>query len=88
VAGDLDGGGWAAGAATSDLELRAREVELRWRAGVVDTELLDAEQVLSCRDLAGDSDRVSCAQIPLGLSRGEVRANLLDLDYYRSVNIS
>jgi hypothetical protein len=47
VSRDLDGGGRAAGATSSDLDLGARDVELRRRAGVVDAELLDAEEVLA-----------------------------------------
>jgi hypothetical protein len=51
VSRDLGGRRGLAAAATSDLELGARDVELRWAAGVVDTELLDTEEVLSSGDL-------------------------------------
>jgi hypothetical protein len=58
VAGDLGGRRRPAGAATSDLELSARDVELGRAAGVVDTELLDAKEVLSSGDLGGDGGGV------------------------------
>jgi hypothetical protein len=58
VARNLDDGGRGARSSTSDLELCARQVELRWRSRVVNTELLDAEKVLSSRDLARNCDRV------------------------------
>ena len=58
VAGDLSSGRGLSGAAASDLDLSARDVELGRAAGVVDTELLDAEEVLSSGDLGGDSGGV------------------------------
>lgn len=58
VTGDLDGRGWVARASTGDLDLRARDVELWGRSGVVDAELLNAEQVLSSSDLRWDGDGV------------------------------
>lgn len=58
VSWDLDSGAWVARATSGNLELRARDVELRWRAGVVDTELLDAQEVLAGADLAGNCDGV------------------------------
>lgn len=56
VARDLRNGRRVARATTGDLELSAGDVELRWGSRVVDTELLDAEQVVSGGDLAGDID--------------------------------
>jgi hypothetical protein len=47
------------GATTGDLDLRARDVELGRGAGVVDAELLDAEEVLTRSDARGDGDGVS-----------------------------
>jgi hypothetical protein len=58
VAGDLGDGRRPSGAATSDLELSARNVELGRAARVVDAELLDAEEVLSSGDLGGDGGGV------------------------------
>lgn len=58
MSGDLGGRRGVAAAATSDLDLCARDVELWWAAGVVDTELLDTEEVLSSGDLGGDGDGV------------------------------
>ena len=58
MARDLGGRRRLTAAATSDLELRAGDVELRWAAGVVDTELLDAEEVLSSGELRWDGDGV------------------------------
>lgn len=46
------------GTTTSDLDLRASDVELGWRAGVVDTELLHAEEVLAWGDARRNGDRV------------------------------
>jgi hypothetical protein len=66
MARDLGDRGRATWAATGDLELRAREVELRWRTGVVDAELLNAEQVVASGDLVGDSDSVwGCAKVSM-----------------------
>lgn len=58
MSGDLGGRRGVAAAATGDLDLCARDVELWRAAGVVDTELLDTEEVLSSRDLGGDGDRI------------------------------
>jgi hypothetical protein len=46
-------------AAASDLDLSASYVELGWAARVMDAELLDTEEVLSSRNLGGDSGGVS-----------------------------
>ena len=53
MSGNLGGRRRATAATTSDLQLCARDVELGRAAGVVDTELLDAEEVLSSGDLVG-----------------------------------
>lgn len=58
VSGDLGGGREGLASAASDLDLRARDVELRGRAGVVDTKLLDTEQVLAGSNARGNSDGV------------------------------
>ena len=58
VAGDLSRRRGLSGAATSDLDLSARDVELGRAAGVVDAELLDTEEVLSSGDLGGDGGGV------------------------------
>jgi hypothetical protein len=58
VTWNLDSGRGLAAAATGDLQLRAREIELGRRSRVVDAELLDAEEVLAGGDLAGDGHRV------------------------------
>lgn len=64
VSGDLGGGREGLASAASDLDLRARDVELRGRAGVVDTKLLDTEQVLAGSNARGNSDGVVvCAVI-------------------------
>ena len=64
VARDLGGRRRLAAAAAGNLELRARDVELRWAAGVVDAELLDAEKVLAGDKLGWDGDRVGgCSEI-------------------------
>jgi hypothetical protein len=47
------------GTTASNLELRARNVELGRRAGVVDAELLNTEEVLAWGDTRGDGDGVS-----------------------------
>lgn len=54
MSGNLGGRRRAATATTSDLQLCARDVELGRAARVVDTELLDAEEVFSSGDLVGD----------------------------------
>jgi len=59
VSGNLDSGRGVARASTSDLDLCARDVELGNRARVVDSELLDAKEVLSCRELRWDGGGVS-----------------------------
>jgi hypothetical protein len=58
MSGNLSDRRWLAAAAPSDLDLSARDIELRWAAGVVDGELFNAQEVLSSRDLGGDSDGV------------------------------
>jgi hypothetical protein len=58
VSRDLSGGREGLASAASDLDLRARDVELRGRAGVVDTKLLDAEQVLAGSNARGNGDGV------------------------------
>jgi len=55
---NLGGRGEGLGAATGDLDLSAGDVELRWGAGVVNRELLNAEQVLAGSNTRGDSDSV------------------------------
>lgn len=58
MARNLGGRRGLAGAAASDLDLSARDVELGRAAGVVDAELLDAEEVLSSGDLGGNGGGV------------------------------
>ena len=58
VSRNLGCGRESLGTAASNLELSARDVELRWGAGVVDGELLDAEQVLASSDARGNCDGV------------------------------
>jgi hypothetical protein len=58
VARDLDSGRWFARTTTGDLELCARDVELRGRPRVVDTELLNAKEIFASGDLAGNGHRV------------------------------
>ncbi|CAI6334501.1 unnamed protein product [Periconia digitata] len=70
----------ALGASASDLDLSARDVELRGGAGVVDGELLDADEVLAGGHARGDVDRVLGRHVPGGLAAVEGRANLLDLE--------
>lgn len=77
---DLRGGRESFGAAAGDLDLSARDVELWGRAGVVDSELLDAEKVLASGKAGGDGDGVIVLQVPGSLATGESGANLLDLD--------
>ena len=59
VAGDLGGRGHRLGASTSNLDLSARDVKLRWTPGVVDAQLLNTEQIVTSRDAAGDGGGVS-----------------------------
>jgi len=66
VAWDLGRNRGLAGTSSSNLDLRARNVELGWRAGVVDAELLDAEEVLAGGNLARNGDGVcGCAVISI-----------------------
>ena len=63
MSGDLGSGRGLARATTSNLELCAREVELGNTAGVVNSELLDAEEVLSSGELRWDGNGVSDCDI-------------------------
>jgi len=58
VSGNLDSGRGVARATTSDLDLCARDVELGNSARVVNSKLLDAKEVISCRDLRWDGDGI------------------------------
>lgn len=58
VSGDLSGGREGRASAAGDLDLRARDVELRGRSGVVNTHLLDTEQVLAGSNARGNGDGV------------------------------
>jgi hypothetical protein len=58
VSGNLDRGRQGLGTTTSDLDLSARDVELGRRAGVVDSELLDADEVLAGGNARRDGDGV------------------------------
>jgi hypothetical protein len=58
VSGNLDGRRTSSAAATSDLELGAGQVELRYTAGVVDGELLNAHEILARGDTGRDVDGV------------------------------
>jgi hypothetical protein len=72
VSGDLSAGALKTGAATSDLDLTAANVELGRGARVVDTNLLDAEQVLAGSNAVGDRDivcRCGVSEIYSSLSR-------------------
>lgn len=70
VPGNLGSRREGLGATASDLDLSARDVELRGRAGVVDAELFDAEQVLASSDARGDSDGVV---VYVNVSQGTVQ---------------
>lgn len=54
MAGNLDCWGWLSGATSSDLDLRARDVELRNATGIVNSKLLNAQEIFSCWDLGGN----------------------------------
>lgn len=58
VSRDLSSGCKSLRSTTSDLDLSARNVELRGRAGVVNSKLLDTEQVLASSNAGGDCDGV------------------------------
>jgi hypothetical protein len=55
---DLSCGGQGLRTTPGDLNLRARDVKLWWGAGVMDTKLLDAKEVLAGGDAGRDGDRV------------------------------
>ena len=59
MSGNLDSGRGVARATTSDLDLCARDVELGNSARVMNSELLDAKEVFSCRDLRWNGNGVS-----------------------------
>lgn len=60
--------------AARDLDLRARDVELRDARGprVVDGQRLDPQQVLAVLDAARDRVRVRARHVPFGFAAGEV----------------
>lgn len=66
------------GAATSHFNLCAADVELRGPGWVVDSELLNADEILASGNARRDGNAVGLFQIPC--AAGEGRANLLDLD--------
>ena len=77
---DLGGRRGLSRAAAGDLHLSARDVELRRATRVVNTELLDAEQVVSGRDLRRNGRRVRSTHVPTSLATREGGADLLDLE--------
>lgn len=80
LTGDLGGRRGLSRAAAGDLHLSARDVELRRATRVVNTELLDAEQVVSGRDLRRNGRRVRSTHVPTSLATREGGADLLDLE--------
>lgn len=81
MSGDRDSAE-ALAASASDLDLSAANVELRdaARVRVVDSELLNAEEVFACRNTRGDLDVVRLSEVPGRGAAGEGRTNLLDLE--------
>lgn len=78
VSRNLGSRGQSLGAAAGDLDLGAGDVELRRRAGVVDSELLDAEEVLASSEAGGDGDRVVVYE---GVSFRSSTAKLIDVPF-------
>lgn len=65
-------------ATTSDLDLRTRNIELWWRARVMDGELLDTDEVVSWGDTRRDRDTVALRHVPG--AAGEFWSDFLDLE--------
>lgn len=60
MAGDLGRGGHGLGTSTGNLDLSAGDVELRGGTRVMDTKLLNSEQIIAGGDTAGDCRGVGC----------------------------
>lgn len=65
---------------SSNLDLRTRDVELRGSAGVVNSELLDTQEVFAGGNAGWDRNAVGLCQIPGSTTPGECRADFLDLE--------